>query len=437
MVITKFEPCVTSIISFTAILISYQGTADFMSIEVYKMGYKFRARADTLMPIIDDNAENGWDLIVPAEILDATYVDVPWFYNPLHDLESLFWLIAYYVLSRDIYLPDALEWPPPFEQESDATRAARITAQYLSIEPLFIVRDQNRRADLLTSFEELKRQLASTPLHPVLFKTGQHLVAIRESLHLAYIEAEKSLPIPLSKAPTIAGGLYQWFSSNLHGMRRNLMDNNVSHVQCRPLSAVYEMITAAKVVADEGKKRTQYQLSEEFHIQVGDEMFRRIRASRTANKDTDGSHPVPSAPLYEGLRRSRRIAARVHLERVDEDRPEEDSANEPHRTWRRTATKPSIRNVLGKRKRGNDERDVHAESSRKVSRTAINAPYIPAPPPKTASRPTRTTRQQPVAPKAQVNRVTRKKKGADSATRPDATNGKRNSERVLRSRTRT
>lgn len=414
------------------------------------MGYMFKFSPGENAACVTRNkdVEAGWDVYVPTISLHTEThrrpVPISWYYNPLHDLESVFWLIAYYVLSRDIYLPDGLDWPPPFKPESNTARAARIKAQYQFVESLFIRRDPPSRIHLLISFEVLKQQLEETPLHPVLFTIGNMLVAARDALQHQFMLAETTLPIPLSQAPTIADTLHKEFGSFLHDMRRALLKNGVFDVRCRPLSAVYEIIVAHDEVEKDEKKKSMYKRTATARREIADEEARLARESGIIVEDIPGLDDSPRSdiPAVGGVRRSQRIASRgVQLamiveEEEDGEEGEEDSGDQLRRSRRKPAKKPTIQATTGKRKRGNDEHDATAGPSRKVPRDANNASQPLASLANAASRPKRAPRQRPPPAQALLPRPTKNKNVAGHTARPKAANNKPGRRVTLRSQTR-
>lgn len=228
-----------------------QGTSDFMSVEVDAMEYKFqpmpkggtytrfRKFASKFDTGFDDNPalvrEDGSDagssdddssVVKPKENSEDTVQK--WAYNPIHDLESLFWLFFFFVAWHDVFVvpkktgtdeattiakppenpsksgntfdisdsdsdPDSdltVKLPTRY-QESPEARADRIKAWYTFGEGLFIKRDS--RLPVLSVPTRLENFVKEHPLHPAMKKMGDFLIACRNSLGSAYLEAEKDI----------------------------------------------------------------------------------------------------------------------------------------------------------------------------------------------------------------------------------------------------
>lgn len=364
------------------------------------MGYMFTAYAGEALNVRDGNIEPGWDVYAPLNRLhperERKTVPAPWFYNPLHDLESVFWLIAYYILSRDIYLPDGLDWPSSFQQESETARAARIKAQYQIIEPLFIQRDSYSRLHILRSFQDLHRQLTEAPLHPALQEIGNHLVQVRNALIDQFLISEKTLPIPLDNASSVADDLHKQFGRILHDMRCDLMKNHVFDVRCRPISAVYATIAANETARKEEKKKAMYKRTAAARKELADKEARLAKESGVVFEDIPGLYDSSTSktPLRvaDRLRRSQRIASSVAQSTNVEERnsSKNEKSEATHRyTNHKFAEGPPARTIRVKRKHGSEG---DASSTRKVSRVATNATSVS--PLNVPSRPKRGSPEQ-------------------------------------------
>lgn len=111
-------------------------------------------------------------------------------YNPLHDLESIWWIMAYFVINKDIKL--ACKSTKEHErlaelEESEDDRVARISAQSRFAERLFIGHDE--RASTFIVAYHLKNQLKN--LHPAMRRIGAILNQARFYLCEAYTDAER------------------------------------------------------------------------------------------------------------------------------------------------------------------------------------------------------------------------------------------------------
>lgn len=127
-----------------------------------------------------------------------------WFYNPLHDLESIFWILARQVLYQDHYLQrlngfsanivtvpigDDLVRFPPAEDSRD--RVCRIKAYFALGHGLFISRAH--RQAFLQSNKQLSGHLIAYPLLPAVRPLGVALTKMRNDIVKEYIKWEADL----------------------------------------------------------------------------------------------------------------------------------------------------------------------------------------------------------------------------------------------------
>lgn len=372
-----------------------------MSVEVHHMRYMFPRPCSQHAAPVRKPVQAFRDLILqprsdagPAPNQDTDSPLIPWFYNPLHDMESMFWLMAYYVLFRDVYLPDSPRFPPPFAEESEAERARRIKAQFEFVQCLFVQRDLSERQALMMVHNSLSDKLKEAPLHPALRPIGVCLLQARSALHNAYTNAEKSLPILLADASSIASDLYMDFPSILHEMRQRLVDAGVGNLQGRHLSEAYGAI----VVEEEERRQQKRQTVRETQTRLRRENeWNEYMAQNTIDEPAARAtgtlkrkQPPRSYAQDDSLRRSKRIANRV-IQLVESD-DEEDTHVRPSR---RSIKKAASSAPSKKRKRGGDEDvpDATVKPARKVARPAKDA--SPTTRPKSTSRgPTAGTRQR-------------------------------------------
>lgn len=242
-----------------------------MSVEVDAMEYKFQSvrkggaytglrrfgskfstvRGDNSDSELSDDEPNA---IKPKESSEDTAQK--WAYNPIHDMESLFWLFFFFVAWHDVFVllvkPDADEATPinkPSETptkpqshpsddsdtsdsdsdsdpdsdpdldptvklptrywESPEARADRIKSWYAFGEGLFVKRDA--RLPVLALPTRLEGFIKEHPLHPATKKMGGFLIACRDSLASAYFEAEKDIASLSSseRRLKVAAGLHE------------------------------------------------------------------------------------------------------------------------------------------------------------------------------------------------------------------------------------
>ena len=129
----------------------------------------------------DQSAPRGW-------------TSTPLRYNPLHDLESIWWIAAFFLYKRDVLIDDAdtdrlLEQRRQKEQHQDA-------------ETIFSI----NRSTLLSDYPAFPRLLGS--LHPSVQPIGRRLEDLRKKLVATYRSAEED---PSTITHTVADGLYARF----------------------------------------------------------------------------------------------------------------------------------------------------------------------------------------------------------------------------------
>lgn len=124
-----------------------------------------------------------------------------WFYNPLHDFESIFWLTLHFLINKDFHsipdmpasAPDALREAPVlsvFEVESNEQRKSRIISHWNFGRSLFAGRAG--RAHVLGTSGTLRRFLEQHPLHPALEPLDGTLERMRKILVAAYRRVERN-----------------------------------------------------------------------------------------------------------------------------------------------------------------------------------------------------------------------------------------------------
>ncbi len=86
-----------------------QGTTNFVAAEVQSQAYEFRPRDPIrFLPFLDTSGiashvrETSVDSNICSEIAHRGTVLSPFRYNPLHDLESLWWIAVYFVFTTEV-----------------------------------------------------------------------------------------------------------------------------------------------------------------------------------------------------------------------------------------------------------------------------------------------------------------------------------------------
>lgn len=124
-----------------------------------------------------------------------------WFYNPLHDFESIFWLAVHFFTNRDIRCVSELGMgtrfaeggPEPFifEEESDEHRKKRLIGHWDFGRSLFAGR--SGRPTILFSPAKMADFLVEYPLHPAIAPFGNILETMRNQLVSSYIANEQNV----------------------------------------------------------------------------------------------------------------------------------------------------------------------------------------------------------------------------------------------------
>ncbi|KAJ3555180.1 hypothetical protein NM688_g2718 [Phlebia brevispora] len=135
------------------------GTANFVAVEVDCGCYIFR----------------------PSSLPSKPYEDHEFLYNPLHDLESLWWIAVYVAIKKEIERKD--------DEDSRRLWDTHRQAQREAAREFFYQRDR-RHAALTYSQYFLKR---IKRLHPTVAEIGLLLDDIRRALQTAYTKAERSI----------------------------------------------------------------------------------------------------------------------------------------------------------------------------------------------------------------------------------------------------
>lgn len=142
-----------------------------------------------------------------------------WFYNPLHDMESIDWLLLYFLGNKDIRcvpLSKArvkVEKTFTFRPESARGRNRRIFYHYLFARTLF--GDRSKREGMMLVDKRLPNHLHDHPLHPSISPLAAPLLTIHDALVSRYRQVEKN---PAKINGTCADGLHDVFSENIYAM---------------------------------------------------------------------------------------------------------------------------------------------------------------------------------------------------------------------------
>ncbi|KAF9802212.1 hypothetical protein IEO21_09942 [Rhodonia placenta] len=172
------------------------GTRSFMSVEVYDLEYRFLPESQGAQPkpppkvaILDriksiqlGKPENN-DMPVRKKGRTVKGRTVPFRYNPLHDIESLWWVAIYFVLNTSVV---KVGGEPP---SMDASQRGHYFSQKMYTE--FLARSSHARFMALRYETDLKKQMVH--LHAAIRGIAIKLNEIREQLVSCYLKAEQDL----------------------------------------------------------------------------------------------------------------------------------------------------------------------------------------------------------------------------------------------------
>lgn len=216
-----------------------QGTEDFMAIEVRSQRFRFlpskqwkashRKPRDQYYAAVDALLEPCRTLQPPK----SQPVKYTWFYNPLHDLESIFWLMLYFTGNKDIVLGPSIERSNPytFIPETEDQYRDRIVAHWNFGLTLFSAR--HGRIDVIEQ-DVLEEHLDLHPLHPAIAPLGDILCQLRVALVSRYQEIECNPPAIQHDA---GGTLYDTF--------QELLREAVVHIQTVPFDVQVQSLRNA------------------------------------------------------------------------------------------------------------------------------------------------------------------------------------------------
>ena len=139
------------------------------------------------------------------------WAPTPFHYNPLHDLESLWWIAAFFLFKRDVVLDE--------EEACQPAELARRQAQARDAENLFKI----SRSTLLSKYAVFPAILSS--LHPSVQPIGRRLEELRKDLMETYRSAEED---PSTIMHTVADGLHARFRCAFADILANLRTKPVS-----------------------------------------------------------------------------------------------------------------------------------------------------------------------------------------------------------------
>lgn len=309
-----------------------------------------------------------------------------WFYHPLNDLESVWWLAAWSILNRDIYfvrcspamdvstastgagmvtraacrrtLADMLQQPrlsPSGQtldvdndqlvpsgatQETRVDRVRRIKAQYYFASTLFIPNCNIHTRFIIMHDSEILTGLFedAKPLHPIISVLGGTLLDTRTLLVQSYRDIEMDVTQLRTRAIDVAGGLCDQFRAIFDGAEgcigrldaevhvRRLSDEHWKIMDAEKMAIDEQKAALAVVEAQFGvwKPRKKLNARPETDLDTG------LHQSRTIAPANPASEPLlegtrEHAGPYDGPRR-KRIRTLPPVSEVPEPGPEGDAS---------------------------------------------------------------------------------------------------------------
>lgn len=150
----------------------------------------------------------------PSEPIDALH---HWFYNPLHDLESVWWMMAFFLFTKElrpVFLPGVKE-SDEFVEDAD-NRASRVRRQEQFAAKLFLTASGTRRLLVITKMFSAR---LSHYLPPALYPLGLELERARDALVQCYRAAERDI-----------ASIDHQVAEGAHTMLRDCLDSMVVEV---------------------------------------------------------------------------------------------------------------------------------------------------------------------------------------------------------------
>lgn len=222
---------------------------------------RFKARACNArhLPVNLDTPEVSFPTVL--EHIPKTRDRAMWSYNPLHDMESIFWICVFYVLFRDIY------WDPveagsssirggTLEGEPEDKRERRARANYIFGHDLFAGRTS--RSMFIMSPFMISAHFINYPLHPLTSPLGDLLIDLRTELVKKYTEAESDWETITHRC---ADGLHDIFVDNLYGAFLHVRRTR-HRMKVRSLQAEVELLDQRKN-GSQSSKRTRSDVDSE------------------------------------------------------------------------------------------------------------------------------------------------------------------------------
>lgn len=251
-----------------------------------------------------------------------------WFYNPLHDLESIWWIFKSSVLNKDIVcerqdsLAFKIEVPYIFTEETDRERKSRLLHHWRATRDLFFGRSS--RADFAYSKGTLAKFLKSHPLHPAIRPLAGILEGMREALASQYQLVEEN---PSKIDHTSAGNVPEEFLVFLWDAWSHIRSTQCN-VRVRSLGSQVEAIPQTirrailmqdaareKRLAASGISQSSKRSRDADNDDLDDDSDRRSKSPRMSDAQTSPDVDVPSETVAPAKSKSTRTAGRRNAKR--------------------------------------------------------------------------------------------------------------------------
>lgn len=173
-----------------------QCTKEFMSIEARSSMYRFQPQEERVptSDMLTSTTTSSNDLISLLKLWHEGYQDPIWAYNHLHDLESVWWVMASFLFTKDFkveYAPGTQQLPE--HVETPERRARRIAVLEGFAASLFKFVTDREREHVFCYRQSLNYGLERLP--PFLRGIGLLLNYARLRIMNAYIAAEQHYPV--------------------------------------------------------------------------------------------------------------------------------------------------------------------------------------------------------------------------------------------------
>ncbi|KAI0922896.1 hypothetical protein AcV5_009763 [Taiwanofungus camphoratus] len=181
------------------------GTADFIAVEVDAQEYQFTlVLGQRTFSRDDDDKKNMRSILTAPRKRQARKksvsmgTDVAFRYNPLHDLESVWWIAVYFLFKKKV----------AHDSGEDSAYKKRLTTQMVYANQLFY--NEAKRVRVMTTSTKFPAMLRC--LHPAVQGLGRVLEDIRQELTHLYWMAEQNIA---AIDHQVAGLLHQHFAQSL------------------------------------------------------------------------------------------------------------------------------------------------------------------------------------------------------------------------------